>query len=79
MKNFCHFSTDKDDSKIMSILRQRTTDLSLKKYCISLLKDAGSLDYTKNALTDLEAQIRKEIGRLGGNPILSSLMDELAV
>ena len=33
------------DNRLMNILRQRTTDIEVKKYAISLLEDAGSFRY----------------------------------
>ncbi|VVC88553.1 unnamed protein product [Leptidea sinapis] len=61
-----------------NILRQRTTDISLKKQCVLLLEELGSLQYTKNKILQLERTIRIEIENFGGNPELSSLLDELA-
>ena len=65
------------DNRIMNILRQRTTDIEVKKYCISLLEDAGSFRYSLGVLEDLDLKIRAEIEKLGGNPVLVQLMDEL--
>jgi len=61
----------------MKILRQRTKDLEVKKFCISLLDAAGSFQYTKKVLRELDDQIVKEIARIGENPILSRVMDDL--
>jgi len=66
-----------NDDRIMRILRQRTQDIEVKKFCISLIDAAGSFQYTKNVLSDLDRDIRAEIDRLGDNPILSRVMDEL--
>jgi len=65
------------DNRVMNILRQRTTDVEVKKYCISLLEDAGSFKYSLQVLEDLDSQIRSEIEKLGGNAVLIQLMDEL--
>lgn len=62
---------------ITDILRQRTKDVEVKKYCISLLEKFGSFVYTRNVLNDLNKQARDEIQRLGGNPFLVSVLDEL--
>ena len=61
----------------MNILRQRTTDIEVKKYCISLLEDAGSFKYSLKVLEELDSEIRNEIEKLGGNAVLVQLMDEL--
>ena len=65
------------DTKIKNILRQRTTDVEVKKYCISLLKSAGSFEYTRSKLEELDGKVRAEIERLGGNQRLLAVMDEL--
>ena len=61
----------------MNILRQRTTELEVKKYCVSLLKEFGSFDYTLKTLEDLDQKVREEVRQLGGNVNLIALMDEL--
>jgi len=66
-----------ENSRVMKILRQRTKDLEVKKFCISLLDAAGSFQYTKKVLRELDDQIVKEIARIGENPILSRVMDDL--
>jgi len=65
------------DNRVMNILRQRTTDIEVKKYCISLLEDAGSFKYSLKVLEELDSRIRDEIEKLGGNAVLVQLMDEL--
>ena len=65
------------DNRVMNILRQRTTDIEVKKYCISLLEDAGSFKYSLEVLEELDSRIRDEIEKLGGNSVLVQLMDEL--
>ena len=86
LRNHCHISLsrffpsprrDERDTKILHILRQRTTDVEVKKYCVGLLKKAGSFDYTKAVLEELDGKIREEIARLGGNQGLLTLLDEL--
>eukprot|EP00096_Caligus_rogercresseyi_P009356 TRINITY_DN3162_c0_g1_i1.p1 TRINITY_DN3162_c0_g1~~TRINITY_DN3162_c0_g1_i1.p1 ORF type:complete len:304 (+),score=69.41 TRINITY_DN3162_c0_g1_i1:1057-1968(+) len=68
---------NEEDHQILNIIRKRTSDDAVKRHCISLLESFGSLDYTKLALSDLDAKARAEIERLGGNPILIGLLDEL--
>ena len=70
-------SSNPSDTKITNILRQRTTDVEVKKYCISLLKNAGSFEYTRSKLEELDGKVRAEIERLGGNQRLVAVMDEL--
>ena len=65
------------NSNQSGILRQRTRDLELKKYCITLLEKFGSLSYTRRTLEELDAEARAEVAKLGGNPLLEDLLDEL--
>jgi len=59
------------------ILRQRTEDVELKKYCLTLLENFGSLRYTRHTLEKIDAELRAEIAKLGGNPILEDVMDQM--
>jgi geranylgeranyl diphosphate synthase type 3 len=68
-----------DDSTLLSIIKQRTKDIEIKKYAIQLMKQSGSLDYTNKTLETLEQELRKEIDSLGTNPMLTRLLDELSV
>ncbi|XP_043193433.1 geranylgeranyl pyrophosphate synthase-like [Amphibalanus amphitrite] len=72
-------ATHPDDTRVVNIIRQRTTDVEVKKYCISLLKQFGSFDYTKQTLQRLDAEAREEIALLGGNPHLERVLDSLKV
>ena len=59
------------------ILQQRTHELELKKYCVTLLEKFGSLSYTRHTLEELDAEARAEVSKLGGNPLLEDILDEL--
>lgn len=61
----------------MNILRKRTTDIEVKKHCITLLETMGSFAYTKKVLEQLDQDIRREIQGYGGNEALLKLLDEL--
>ncbi|XP_047487880.1 geranylgeranyl pyrophosphate synthase-like [Penaeus chinensis] len=65
------------DQQVINILRQRPEDLEVKRYCVSLLEKFGSLEHTKETMKKLEAEAREEITRLGGNPHLERVLDEL--
>ncbi|EZA53610.1 Geranylgeranyl pyrophosphate synthase, partial [Ooceraea biroi] len=51
-----------EDKKIKNILkrilRQRTKDVEVKRYCIKLLKECGSFEYTRKILDELNAKAR---------------------
>ncbi|KAH8262490.1 hypothetical protein KR026_008234 [Drosophila bipectinata] len=59
------------------ILRQRTHDIEVKKYCISLLEKLGSFQYTRKVLETLDAEARAEVARLGSNPYMDRLLNKL--
>jgi geranylgeranyl diphosphate synthase type 3 len=59
------------------ILRQRTWDVELKKYCVTLLEKFGALKYTRHTLEELDGELRAEVAKLGGNPMLEDVLDEL--
>ena len=59
------------------ILRQRTRDVELKKYFVTLLEKFGSLRYTTHTLEKLDAELRAEVAKLGGNPMLEDVLDEM--
>jgi len=49
----------------------------LKKYFVKLLEKFGSLSYTRHTLEELDAELRAEVAKLGGNPQLEDVLDEL--
>jgi geranylgeranyl diphosphate synthase type 3 len=51
--------------------------LELKKYCLTLLEKFGSLSYTRRTLEELDAELRAEVAKLGGNPLLEDVLDEM--
>ncbi|XP_022118130.1 geranylgeranyl pyrophosphate synthase [Pieris rapae] len=66
-----------DDNQVLHILRQRTRDVEVKRYCIKLLEKCGSFQHTRDTLIALDREARAEVARLGGNPHLEELLDEL--
>ncbi|KAF8558379.1 farnesyltranstransferase [Imleria badia] len=67
-----------DNTGIMDILKQRPKTPTLKLRAIAYLKDTTrSFDYTLSVMRSLENQIREEVTRLGGNPILEALLDKV--
>ena len=65
------------NSNQTDILRQRTRDVELKKYCVTLLEKFGSLIYTRLTMEKLDAEARVEIDKLGGNSLLENFLDKL--
>ena len=42
-----------------------------------MLKRFGSFSYTRCTLEDLDAEVRAEVAKLGGNPVLENVLNEL--
>lgn len=66
----------KDDNQVLSILRQRTEDKGLKKYCVDLLEERGTFTYTESVLVEMEEKILQLIESFGGNPHLVTMINE---
>jgi geranylgeranyl diphosphate synthase, type III len=61
-------------TQLMSILKQRTNDDDVKRYAQTLLKDLGSLDYTRDKCSALYEEIVTQVETFGGNPMLLQLL-----
>lgn len=70
---------DESDHRLLSILKQRTEDEEIKRYAQRLMKDAGSLRYTREKCADIKCDIVEEIDRLGGNSALLQIIEMLDV
>ncbi|EIM80708.1 terpenoid synthase [Stereum hirsutum FP-91666 SS1] len=71
---------DMSNRQVLNVLQKRPTTPTLKTHIISYLRKATkSFDYTLEKLQTLEAEIREEIQRLGGNPRLQALLDLIRV
>ncbi|CAM4728057.1 unnamed protein product [Leuciscus chuanchicus] len=67
-----------ESTQVQNILRQRTENLDIKRYCVDYLEKVGSFAYTRHTLRDLEAEAYRLIKELGGNPELEALMEHLS-
>lgn len=67
------------NNRLLSILKQRTEDVDVKRYAQSLMKESGSLDYTRQKCRLLKNEITMEVERFGGNPMLIKLIDKLQI
>ena len=61
----------------LDIVRQRTKSVELKKYAVSLMEKFGSFAHTLKTLEELDKKTREECEKLGGNPYITMLLDEL--
>lgn len=66
-----------DDPRLINIIRQRTSDVEIKKYAVELMEKLGSFEYTRTILRELDQQAREEINALGCNSYLIAVLDEL--
>lgn len=64
-----------NDGQIIHILRQRTKDNEVKKYCVSLLEKFGSFEYTRQKLVKLREEAVLEVAKLGGNPVMDQVIE----
>lgn len=63
------------DTRLLSILKQRTEDIDVKRYAQKLMKEAGSLSYTRDKCSQLKQEIVLDIEAFGGNePLLRVLL-----
>ncbi|XP_078129613.1 geranylgeranyl pyrophosphate synthase-like isoform X2 [Sander vitreus] len=67
-----------ESTQVQNILRQRTENMDIKRYCVDYLEKVGSFAYTRQTLRDLEAEVYRLIGEFGGNPQLESLVKHLS-
>jgi geranylgeranyl diphosphate synthase type 3 len=72
-----HCIRKESNTRLLSILKQRTDDDVIKRYAQSLIRDMGSLDYTRDKCTSLKEEIVAEVEKFGGNPGLLKLIDLL--
>mmetsp|Transcript_17554 Transcript_17554/g.36567 ORF Transcript_17554/g.36567 Transcript_17554/m.36567 type:complete len:368 (-) Transcript_17554:105-1208(-) len=66
-------------AQLLSILKQRTDDVDVKRYAQRLMFDAGSLRYTREKCTQLKNDIIGQINELGGNDSLLKVIEMLDV
>lgn len=74
-----HIRNNPADTRLISILKQRTDNIDVKRYAQGLMKESGSMTYTRQKCIQLKEEIVQEIGLLGGNPPLLKLIQLLDV
>jgi geranylgeranyl diphosphate synthase type 3 len=70
---------DLSDTRLISILKQRTEDVEVKRYAQGLMREAGSLKHTREKCRHLKMEIVEQIGSFGGNPPLLKVIEMLDV
>jgi geranylgeranyl diphosphate synthase type 3 len=56
--------SDPSNLVLLNVLRQKTTDLEVKRYAIEYMDSMGSFEYTKRVIAELEKKAVREVGRL---------------
>jgi geranylgeranyl diphosphate synthase type 3 len=64
--------------QLVNILKQRSESIELKQFALQLLEKTNTFEYCRQFLADLEKEARDEIEALGGNKMLSKIMDALS-
>jgi geranylgeranyl diphosphate synthase type 3 len=64
--------------QMTSILRQRTSDVDLKKHFLLCLQETKSFEYTRHFLDKTKMQAVEEVSKLGGNPQLLQVLHKLS-
>ncbi|CAG2164906.1 unnamed protein product [Oppiella nova] len=67
--------SDPNDSTLLQILKQRTSDNEVKELALKKMESLGSFEYTLKRLKHLECAIRDEVRALGDNKYLLGLLD----
>lgn len=67
-----------ESTQVQNILRKRTENMDIKRYCVDYLEKVGSFAYTRQTLRDLEVEVYRLIEEFGGNPQLESLVKHLS-
>jgi geranylgeranyl diphosphate synthase type 3 len=65
------------DTRLLSILKQKTEDVDVKRYAQGLMRDAGSLRHTREKCYSLKQEIILQIEDFGGNPPLLKVIEML--
>ena len=66
-----------NDTRLLSILKQRTQVTAIKKHAVAYLNKCGAMEYTRVTLFTLYTKITALIQVLGGNSVLSDLLARL--
>ncbi len=66
-----------EDSRLLNILRQRTTDERIKRYAVEWLIHCKSLTYTREVLKEIKIEIIREVEKRGGHEGLIALIERL--
>jgi len=66
------------DTRLSNILKQKTEDIDLKKYAVSIMEETGSFEYTRQVLDGLKKELYAELAAIGSNDKLVNTISFLA-
>ncbi|KAF0700282.1 Aste57867_9190 [Aphanomyces stellatus] len=66
-----------NDTRLVNILKQRTNNIKVKEHAIEYMAEVGAFTHTKQYLDGLVGDILREIDALGGNAMLTGLVQKL--
>jgi len=66
------------DARLLKILKQKTEEVDIKKYALTLMEKTHSFEYTRKVLEEYHEKVLKSIHDLGGNPQLEAIVESLS-
>jgi len=70
---------DPSDTRLLNILKQRTEDDDVKRYAQWMMRESGSLQYTREKCASVKKELIQQIQDLGGNEPLLKIIEFLDV
>ncbi|XP_032667449.1 geranylgeranyl pyrophosphate synthase [Odontomachus brunneus] len=67
-----------EDIEILNLLKQRPEEVAIKRKFVDILEKYGSFSYTREKIRELDEDAKREIKRLGENPLLLEFLDKLS-
>jgi geranylgeranyl diphosphate synthase, type III len=72
-----HHIKNSKDSRVLNILKKKTSDVDLKKYALSVMNETNSFEYTLLEIKKYYDVIVESIKELGGNEFLMKIVNNL--
>mmetsp|Transcript_26143 Transcript_26143/g.61294 ORF Transcript_26143/g.61294 Transcript_26143/m.61294 type:complete len:363 (-) Transcript_26143:337-1425(-) len=66
-----------EDTQLLNILKKRTENIDIKRHAVMFMAKCGSFEHTRRELARIKDEVMAEIARLGGHPVLVSLIEYL--
>jgi octaprenyl-diphosphate synthase len=72
-----HAIHEMKNQEIIEIMSQKEKPYELRQHCVQILKQIGSMDYSRNLLELCDEELRKQIKEIGPNPMFERILDHL--